>query len=129
MIRAMDSRAEHVPGGGVHLPRRDPPRPAGGAGEHGGQQGGLQRGLGLGYVRRLKDGEDIVRVGGHDALHAQVFQQGAVASALLSNPAWSPLRAVEEGRFYTLDQALYNFKPNARWGEAYEKLAQILYPE
>lgn len=62
--------------------------------------------------------------------------QGADASAawkslegaLLSNPAWSGLRAVEEGRFITLDHHLYNLKPNARWGEAYEGLADILYP-
>lgn len=46
---------------------------------------------------------------------------------LLSNPAWSGLRAVEEGRFYTLEHRLYNLKPNARWGEAYEQLADILY--
>jgi iron complex transport system substrate-binding protein len=26
-----------------------------------------------------------------------------------------------------LDNALYNLKPNARWGEAYTKLAEILY--
>ena len=49
-------------------------------------------------------------------------------AALLSNPAWSSLRAVEEGRFITLDHRLYNLKPNARWGEAYEALADILYP-
>ena len=48
--------------------------------------------------------------------------------ALLSNPAWGTLRAVREGRFYTLDHRLYNLKPNARWGEAYEALADILYP-
>ena len=62
--------------------------------------------------------------------------QGADASAaeqsldaaLLSNPAWSGLRAVKEGRFITLDHRLYNLKPNARWGEAYEALADILYP-
>ena len=46
---------------------------------------------------------------------------------LLSNPAWRRLRAVEEGRFYTLEHRLYNLKPNARWGEAYEQLADILY--
>lgn len=46
---------------------------------------------------------------------------------LLSNPAWAGLTAVREGRFYTLEHALYNLKPNARWGEAYEKLADILY--
>ena len=49
-------------------------------------------------------------------------------TTLLSNPAWGQLTAVREGRFYTLDHALYNLKPNARWGEAYEKLADILYP-
>lgn len=63
--------------------------------------------------------------------------QGADSSAamdtlektLLSNPAWSSLRAVRNGNFYTLEHSLYNLKPNARWGEAYEKLADILYPE
>ncbi len=49
-------------------------------------------------------------------------------AALLSNPAWNTLRAVKTGSFYTLDNSLYNLKPNARWGEAYEKLADILYP-
>ena len=44
------------------------------------------------------------------------------------NPAWSALRAVREGRFHTLDHTLYNVKPNARWGEANEQLADILYP-
>lgn len=47
---------------------------------------------------------------------------------LLSNPAWASLTAVKEGHFYTMEQELYNQKPNARWGEAYEKLADILYP-
>ena len=54
--------------------------------------------------------------------------QAVLDSTLLSNPAWSSLRAVKEGRFYTLDHTLYNLKPNAHWGEAYEKLADILYP-
>ena len=48
---------------------------------------------------------------------------------LLANPAWSGLKAVREGRFYTLEHELYNLKPNARWGFAYEKLAGILYPQ
>ncbi len=48
---------------------------------------------------------------------------------LLKNPAWNSLEAVREGRFYTLEHELYNLKPNARWGEAYEKLAGILYAE
>lgn len=53
----------------------------------------------------------------------------AVADETLrSNPAWNSLRAVQEGRCYVMDQTLYNLKPNARWGQAYEQLADILYP-
>lgn len=51
-----------------------------------------------------------------------------VEATLLSNPAWNSLTAVREGRFHVLDQTLYNLKPNERWGEAYDQLAQILYP-
>lgn len=54
--------------------------------------------------------------------------RASLEAALLSNPAWGSLRAVREGRFITLDHKLYNLKPNARWGEAYEALAEILYP-
>ncbi len=45
-----------------------------------------------------------------------------------SNEAWSSLSAVKNNRYYVMDRQLYNLKPNARWGEAYEKLAEILYP-
>ncbi len=48
-------------------------------------------------------------------------------AALLSHPAWASLRAVREGRFHVMDQRLYNVKPNADWGKAYEQLADILY--
>lgn len=50
-------------------------------------------------------------------------------TTLLSNPAWNSLTAVKEGRYYVMEQNLYNLKPNGRWGEAYEKLADILYPQ
>lgn len=53
--------------------------------------------------------------------------QKTLEKTLLSNPAWESLKAVKEGRFYCLEHELYNLKPNARWGEAYEKLAKILY--
>ena len=53
--------------------------------------------------------------------------QAALEKTLLRDPAWSSLRAVREGRFYTLEHSLYNLKPNAKWGVAYEKLADILY--
>ncbi len=47
---------------------------------------------------------------------------------LLSDPAWQSLTAVKKGRCYEMDPKLYNLKPNARWGEAYEGLAELLYP-
>ena len=48
---------------------------------------------------------------------------------LLSTPAWSTMRAVEEGRCIVLEHKLYNLKPNDQWGTAYDQLAQILYGE
>ena len=62
---------------------------------------------------------------GSDPTDAEITLQ----NALLSDPAWNSLTAVKEGRLYYMDQQLYNVKPHARWGEAYEKLADILYPE
>jgi iron complex transport system substrate-binding protein len=52
-----------------------------------------------------------------------------IQETLLSNPAWTSLDAVNEGRYYMLEKELYNLKPNARWGEAYKKLETILYGE
>ncbi len=51
----------------------------------------------------------------------------ALGDALTNNPAWAGLTAVKEGRVYYMDKTLYHLKPNARWGEAYEQLAEILY--
>ena len=42
------------------------------------------------------------------------------------NPAWASLTAVREGRVILLDKKLYNMKPNARWGEAYLALEEML---
>jgi len=42
------------------------------------------------------------------------------------NPAWSSLDAVRENRMHILDKGLFNQKPNARWDEAYETLAELL---
>lgn len=49
-------------------------------------------------------------------------------AALTSNPAWDTLSAVQNGNFYLMEKELYHLKPNARWGEAYQKVADILYP-
>jgi len=71
-----------------------------------------------------------------DPDHIFLVLQGAEPAAaqdllnrtLLSNPAWQSLTAVREGRCHVMDHRLYNLKPNGRWGEAYERLAEILYP-
>ena len=49
-----------------------------------------------------------------------------VRRLLEEHPAWAQLTAVREGRVYFMDKLLYNLKPNHRWGEAYEKLEEIL---
>lgn len=53
--------------------------------------------------------------------------QRNIEETLLSSPAWNSLSAVKNGRYFLLEKELYNLKPNARWGEAYQKLADILY--
>ena len=50
-----------------------------------------------------------------------------LAETLTDNPAWAGLTAVREGRMYFMDKHLFHFKPNARWGEAYEQLFALLY--
>ena len=62
-------------------------------------------------------------------LKLQALPEALLKSTLLSDPAWQTLTAVQSGRYPVLDQSLYNLKPNARWGEAYEALADILYPK
>lgn len=46
-----------------------------------------------------------------------------------SNPAWSSLSAVKNDHYIILPKELYTYKANHRYKEAYEKLAEILYPE
>lgn len=52
-----------------------------------------------------------------------------VSEHLLSHPAWSQLTAVKNGKVFFMEKALYSLKPNHRWGEAYEKLEEILANE
>lgn len=48
---------------------------------------------------------------------------------LLSNPAWSSLKAVKNDHYIVLPKEYFHFKPNNKWGDSYEQLAKILYPE
>ena len=48
-------------------------------------------------------------------------------SGLMANPAWGSLSAVQNARCHILPKELFHYKPNARWGESYEYLYEILY--
>lgn len=52
--------------------------------------------------------------------------QKHIESFIADNPAWSKLTAVKSGKVYMMEKPLYALKPNDRWGEAYEKLEEIL---
>lgn len=53
----------------------------------------------------------------------------AMKNGIEKNPAWSNLSAVKNGRYIVLPKELFHYKPNARWGESYEYMAKIIYPE
>ena len=66
------------------------------------------------YIFFVQQGDDAEGIRRHiDAFFAE-------------QPALSQLSAVKEGRVFLMEKALYSLKPNARWGEAYEKLEVIL---
>lgn len=48
-------------------------------------------------------------------------------TALLETEAWKHIRAVREGRVYWLPKELFQYKPNAKWADAYRMLAEIVY--
>lgn len=50
----------------------------------------------------------------------------AVENMFSENPVWQELDALKNGRVHFMDKKLYNFKPNARWGEAYVELEKTL---
>lgn len=51
----------------------------------------------------------------------------AYMESLVSDPVWQTLSAVKHGRVHQLPKALFQYKPNARWGEAYAYLIELLY--
>ncbi len=46
-----------------------------------------------------------------------------------SNLVWQSLNAVKNGKVFYLEKSLFHNKPNSRFAEAYQKLAEILYPD
>lgn len=47
--------------------------------------------------------------------------------SVLAGPAWQALSAVREDRAYYLPKEMFQFKPNAKWDEAYRYLADLMY--
>ena len=50
----------------------------------------------------------------------------AFYKAYKSNPAWAGLTAVKNDRVFMLPKELFNYKPNARWAEAYEIVGSLI---
>ena len=51
----------------------------------------------------------------------------AYMDSLISDPVWQTLTAVQLGNVHQLPKELFQYKPNARWGEAYAYLIELLY--
>ncbi len=50
----------------------------------------------------------------------------AFYKAYKNNPAWAGLSAVKNDRVFMLPKELFNYKPNARWAEAYEIVGNLI---
>jgi iron complex transport system substrate-binding protein len=53
----------------------------------------------------------------------------ALKDGIEKNPAWKNLSAVKNNRYIVLPKELFHYKPNAKWGESYKYVAEILYPD
>jgi len=62
----------------------------------------------------------ISAMGAEDAVRAYM-------DGVLAEEAWQTLDAVRDGRVYYLDKSLFQYKPNARWYEAYLTLYRLVY--
>lgn len=80
---------------------------------------------GLSFEEVLSEQPDFIFIstmGKEEA--ARAYMDGVLAEA-----SWQGLTAVQNGNYAYLPKALFQFKPNARWAEAYRYLAGLLYPE
>lgn len=53
----------------------------------------------------------------------------AYMKSVLAEETWQSLEAVQKGNYTYLPKDLFQYKPNARWGEAYRYLYGVLYGE
>lgn len=85
--------------------------------------GVLSEGLALESI--LANQPDVILIvpqGDEAATHAYM-------DGVLQQSGWRDLNAVREGHCHYLSKELFHYKPNDRWAEAYQTLAQLLYPE
>ena len=64
----------------------------------------------------------VVPMGNDDELAKKNLRE-----VIESNPAWSGLSAVKNGRYILLPKEQFLYKPNAKWGESYAYLSRVLY--
>ncbi|MBQ9133694.1 MAG: ABC transporter substrate-binding protein [Clostridia bacterium] len=80
----------------------------------------------------LLDGLSFEEILAKDPDHIFISTMGdedaakAYMDDLLKEPTWQSLTAVKEGNVHYLPKSLFQYKPNARWGEAYTYLITIL---
>ncbi|MEA5010612.1 MAG: ABC transporter substrate-binding protein [Angelakisella sp.] len=79
----------------------------------------------LSMEKIIAEDPDFIFVTTMGASHQKAL--AALEESLTGSPAWAGLTAVQNGRFVVLDRDLFHYKPNVRWGESYETLANILY--
>lgn len=83
----------------------------------------------------LLDGLSLEEILLQDPDHIFLTTMGSEQAAigyigeLFSQAGWKDLTAVKQAHYTFLEKELFHFKPNARWAEAYELLAKLLYPE
>lgn len=78
---------------------------------------------GLSFEEILKEDPDFIFIstmGNEEAAKAYM-------DSLLNQEIWNSLSAVKNSKCFYLPKDMFQFKPNARWGDAYEYLANILY--
>ena len=63
------------------------------------------------------------------SLAGAVAKSGGIGVISAAQPGWRDLTAVKSGNYAFLPKDMFHFKPNAQWAQAYEILAELLYPE
>lgn len=59
--------------------------------------------------------------------HSESAAAESLGTYLESNPAWGSLSAVQNNHYHVLDPSLFLYKPNAKWGESYQTLFDLVY--